>query len=513
MVRVVRTTASSRSAGGWLFGMALGVYLFSAGGSLTSTDAVVAFDVTRNILEHGTVATTRDLIGLEAFRGPDGRYYSPFGIAQSIYNVPFYLAGTTFVRMTGITAGKADSIPKASVAVGQTLLVAVIVWQVFSLSLALTGQLIPAGMAAVTAAFGSVLWPYARFGFNQPLAAVTLVAAVAWALRGARQKAPGTIAMAGWALAVSLMTRHEMVLAAIPIGLWLLTSASDWTAGVRRVMAFAPGVLAGVGAWLTFNAVRFGNPFDSGYLRDSVPGFGGSMVDGLFGLLFSPGASLFLYSPCAVFGVVGLGLLWRRDRSAAGLLWSVALVFLLFYATLGNWIGGRSYGSRYLVIVVPFLAAGWAVLLAGLQNRARMLAFAVVTSLSMLVQLPGVLVDYAKVSQAASGSSDGFSTVERQWSWHASSLALNSRALVTAVPDNLSYVAGWRPAPVPTAPAGPDDRSFSQQFAFSLDFWWLYLFYLGLISRTPLALILAAAVLWIALASWQFARALAAPGV
>ena len=85
-------------AGRWLFGLALGVYFFTAGGSLTTTDAVVAFDVTRNIVEKGTLATSGNLLGLEAFRGADGRYYSPFGILQSIYNIPFYVAGTVFVE-------------------------------------------------------------------------------------------------------------------------------------------------------------------------------------------------------------------------------------------------------------------------------------------------------------------------------------------------------------------------------------------------------------------------------
>ena len=36
------------------------------------------------------------------------------------------------------------------------------------------------------------------------------------------------------------------------------------------------------------------------------------------------------------------------------------------------------------------------------------------------------------------------------------------------------------------------NRGFSQQFAFSLDFWWLYLYYLGVLSAT--AAVLAGAV-------------------
>ncbi len=494
MVAVVARRTVSIEAGRWLFGLALGVYLLTAGGSLTTTDAVVAFDVTRNIVEHGTVATSGNLLGMDAFRGADGRYYSPFGVLQSVYNIPFYVAGSTFVAVSGVSAGRPDSIPKAFVALAQVLVSACIVWQIFWLSLILTRSEQAAAFAALTAGFGSVLWPYAKFGFNQPLACATLAASVIAVLLGARRKNFGQIAMGGFWLAASLMTRHERAIAALPIGLWLLFSANDRSTGVRQAAAFAPGVLAGVATWLAFNFYRFGNVFESGYLRDATPGFGGSPIHGLAGLLFSPSASLFLYSPVAVVGVVGLARLWRTDRSAALLLSSVAITVVLFYATLGNWMAGRSWGSRYLVVVVPYLAAGWAVLLADMARGWRAFAMVIVTTLGIMVQLPGVIVDYAKVSQAAPVT---FTTEDRQWRWDASPLVLNTRAMLVAVPANVDYLIGARPVPPIAGPAGADDRGFSQQFAFSLDFWWLYLFYLRLLTRTMVAVVLAVFGVWI----------------
>ena len=81
----------ARRVGGWLFVLALSVYL-SRGGGMTITDTVVMFDVTQNLVEHQTVAMSSSLLGMEAHRGADGRYYSPFGVAQSLCNLPFYLA-------------------------------------------------------------------------------------------------------------------------------------------------------------------------------------------------------------------------------------------------------------------------------------------------------------------------------------------------------------------------------------------------------------------------------------
>src|SRR5690606_20053843 len=144
---------------------------------------------------------------------------------------------------------------------------------------------------------------------------------------------------------------------------------------VRRVQRMSAGLGAGLVVWLTYNYVRFGNPIDSGFLRDPVPGFGSSMTAGLAGLLFSPGASIFLYSPFALAGAAGLTVLFRRDRRAAFLLTAVTLTMPPFDAPRGNWIGRRSYGQRYRQTVLPLPRGGWAAVHLGWPGGGRRRAF------------------------------------------------------------------------------------------------------------------------------------------
>ena len=481
-------TAAVRRTGRWLFLLSLCVYTFTAGGSLTTTDAVVAYDLTQSLVERRSLALSGNLLGMDAHRGADGRYYSPFGIAQSIYNVPFYVAGQIALDLAPAPLGKPDSVPKAVVALGQTLVVAGIVWQLFRLAALLTTPQ-TALFASLTCAFASLFWPYSSFGFNQPLAAFALLAAVRAAVTGVRQGIGRQLTIAGLWIAAGLLTRHELALAVIPIGLWIALDGNvAWRSRVRRVLAFAPGVAAGVAGWLAYNALRFGNPLDSGFLRDSVPGFGSPILDGMAGLLLSPSTSIFIYSPFAACGVVGIVALARRDRSIACLFAALCVGALLFYSTLGNWIGGRSYGSRYLLVVLPYLGLGWAVLLEDVRGRTRLWLFLAVTGAGLIVQMPGVLMDYAKVGQETAIRDGAATTEARQWTWRAAPLLMNAAALVSAVPDNMAYVTGVRPRPA-IPPGAAHDRSFSQQFAFSLDLWWLYLFYLGALSRFGIAMV------------------------
>ena len=97
---------------------------------------------------------------------------------------------------------------------------------------------------------------------------------------------------------------------------------------------------------------------------------------------------------------------------------------------------------------------------------------------SMLVQLPGVLVDFSKVGHTPD---IGYQTRDvRRWEWQFSALVLNTRAAVSAVPRNFRYLVGVDQRPS-TAPAMGLARDFSAQFAYSLDFWWVYLYFLGVI--------------------------------
>ena len=61
-----------------------------------SVDLVVnykIYEVAKNMAEHGSVAMSFNVHDMDAHRGVDGRYYSPYGIGHPLYAVPFYLAG------------------------------------------------------------------------------------------------------------------------------------------------------------------------------------------------------------------------------------------------------------------------------------------------------------------------------------------------------------------------------------------------------------------------------------
>ncbi|MCX6537585.1 MAG: glycosyltransferase family 39 protein [Acidobacteria bacterium] len=479
--------------------LALTVYVGTAGGSLATTDAVAAYDVTRQIVEHGTVALSSDVVGNLAYLGPDGRQYSPFGLLQSIWNVPFYLAGRAAASVLPTRSISIEMLTKASVALGNAWAAALVVWLTWLLAGWLSGSARTATTAAWITAFSSALWPYSKFGFNVPLAAALLLAAVYFSLKAAEAGHPRHGLAAGLMCGLALLTRHELILAAVPsMGVILWARLGDargpygsasvpgrrmrrsYGEAIRLASWWLAGLLPAIVVWGWYNNVRFGSPIETGYLRDDTLGMGGSLVEGLWGLLLSPGGSIILYSPCVLAAVPALVASRRLHPRFAWMTTATAVIFTLFYAQLGSWAGGRSYGPRYLVPLLPLLMVAVALWLSQLTGGARRALLALCLT-SAAIQVPGVLVDFAKVRVNFARSVGGPSYEARMHEWSNCPLALNAKAAAAAVPTVAKHLFGLEPRPVIEKGEGEAKRDFSQQFAFSLDFWWIYLFYLRVI--------------------------------
>jgi hypothetical protein len=472
MVKPFRRTACN------IFGIVFCVYIMTTGGSF-ATD-LASYEVTKNLVQQGSVAMSYNVLATAAERGVDGRYYAPVGLGHPVFGVPFYFASRVIQRGLDVRVGKPETLDKAAVVLGSAVAAALCAPVAFLFAWRLSGSVVGSLVAAFGLAFGTILWPYSKFGFNAPLAAFFLLAATYCTWLGVRSARTSVLALGGTWLGCALLTRHEMALMAIPLGVWIVVeSMTDRPKLLRRCMTFGVPVAVAVGVWMWYNFVRFGHPFDTGLLRDPNVQFDTPLLVGLYGLLASPGRSLFLYVPIAGAGLLALKVLAGRDWSTAMLFGGQVVMLLFVVAKLHQWDGGESYGPRYLIPVLPFLTIPIAACFP-LDYRPRWRRFLpIIIAISILVQLPGILVDYSKMQQAFARRTDEYSIQMSRYTWPAAPLTLNTRAALQGVPRNIAYLLGISSPPDVSTTGQETQRDFSQQFSFSLDFWWLYLFYLG----------------------------------
>jgi hypothetical protein len=150
----------------------------------------------------------------------------------------------------------------------------------------------------------------------------------------------------------------------------------------------------------------FGDFWDFGYPPAAEGGrrlntFETPLTTGLFGLLLSPGKSLFLFAPPLLLAVPGLWLLARKDRALALLAMAMPAVYLIFFARYTQWEGGYCFGPRYLVPVIPLMALGLGFVLA--RRGGKILWLAVLLAIAgFLVQAVGMSTSFLE-DQAAGG--------------------------------------------------------------------------------------------------------------
>jgi hypothetical protein len=140
------------------------VYVATAGGGLATTDAVFTYEITKSLVTEGSVAASYNVKNAEEHRDVDGRYYSPFGIGQSLFNIPFFVRGGVLRRGLSLDFAPPDMIDKAAVAMGNTVATSAAVWVFFLFAWRLTGHLRAAGTAALLFAVATMMWPYEGSG-------------------------------------------------------------------------------------------------------------------------------------------------------------------------------------------------------------------------------------------------------------------------------------------------------------------------------------------------------------
>jgi len=166
----------------------------------------------------------------------------------------------------------------------------------------------------------------------------------------------------------------------------------------------ALGLIPWIVLYSYFNWIRFGDAASSGNGGGGVPippippAF--VLFEGLWGLLFSPGKSIFLFTPILILPI----LFWfKLERKWLPEIITGSILLIVYLYFIGSFVGGTDYypwhgessfGPRYLLPVIPFGLLIAALLYRKLTKMHKRLVFWPVILFGLLVQLVGVLIPY-----------------------------------------------------------------------------------------------------------------------
>jgi hypothetical protein len=175
---------------------------------------------------------------------------------------------------------------------------------------------------------------------------LTLAAGLYAVLRG--RKESWWAGVTGLPLGVAVICRPTNAIIVALVALYALVGMKAWRLAAWTLPPFA--------FQLWYNWTYFGHPFHTQFALTDTALWSTPLLQGLAGLLLSPGRGLLVYSPIFVLSIVGAAIAWRRggDPLLRALSVGIALTVVV-YARWVSWWGGGSYGPRLLADLTPAL--------------------------------------------------------------------------------------------------------------------------------------------------------------
>jgi hypothetical protein len=206
-----------------------------------------------------------------------------------------------------------------------------------------------ASVIAAAFALTNPLWPYARRLYSEPVSAV-LVFGVFLGVT-AHLKTRRRLPLYAGLSCLALLPLNNMVApVAVTIGL-VCGTIRHWRVAAK---IFFTAAIGGAFAW-KIGLLRQGGVPESGYGNEH---FTFHVFEGTWGLLFSPGRSVFVFAPMVFAALWG----WRRLGRAAPELTIGALVAMALQLAMISawwcWWGGWCWGPRLLVSLMPVASLG-----------------------------------------------------------------------------------------------------------------------------------------------------------
>lgn len=239
-----------------------------------------------------------------------------------------------------------------------------------------------------------------------------------WLVRGLEE--PRFSAYAGFAMGSAVICRPVNILITPLIGIYILHKRRDQIIGF--LLAASPPFLL----FMAYNLRYFGSPFTTGFagtvislysfLKAPSAVLSTPLLEGLTGILASPGRGLLIYSPIFLFSFVGMAMVWKEPGHILLKYLSFApLPLILLTGKWMNWWGGGSYGPRMLADITPILCLYLYPPLERFEAKAFLkYVFAGLSALSIGLHMLGAFSD------GSWNALDPDRHPERLWSWAGS---------------------------------------------------------------------------------------------
>ena len=171
-------------------------------------------------------------------------------------------------------------------------------------------------------------------------------------------------------LVFSFMIRYDMLFVIIPLFFFLTLSVifqKTWTLSgiiqkIIKVLSFTVPIFLGYQFEKALESMRYAVDLPK-YSAERIIGIAADFgregaqggIDGMYGILFSPGAGLFIYVPILLTVFFSFPDFFRKNKIFTILLLVIPSIFIIDFGSFNAWQGYTAWSPKYLYAIIPFL--------------------------------------------------------------------------------------------------------------------------------------------------------------
>ncbi len=372
----------------WLFAGFLALFVALTRGHFYLSDEVQVFQQTRSLWERGDLSVAPNI---NTVRGRGGLYYAQYGVGQSVLALPFYAAGKTVHRLLD-RAGAASWIQTfAGPVIGDpnfrwggeveiffvnlfcafVMAALVAVFYLFNLRLGAAPRW--ALISAVTVGLATHLTGFGVEFLQHPAEALFVLLAFYFLFEDSENPRARYRLLAGAMAGMLILVRASGVVLIPALTLYLFWNVYRRLHETARAVAgcalFLIPAACAIFITMWVNYVKWGQASFSGSYQ-AFNTFTNSWLVSIYGYLFSPGQSIFLFSPILILAPVYFRPFAQRYRAETSAILGLTASYALFYGRSVTWHGQWCFGPRYLMAMVPLLTLPLGLWLGSIRRRA-----------------------------------------------------------------------------------------------------------------------------------------------
>lgn len=405
------------------------IFIFLSSGSIDSQDGLQYLAVARNIYYKGepTAPVYEFNIAknthMSTYIGKDGKTYSPTGLGFSLAFLPAVVITDIVYKFYNIPPPvhfplESDWLIFLLASLTNSFFAALLGIILFKYFITLKIKFKQALLLSALSLFTTNLFVYGKHSMAHMMFITFLLLTFFGIKKYFITKSKKTLFLAGLSYGAVIITYNLTFILTLPplIIYGLILSKAKINSNtilrfIKKFFIFFLGIFPFLIMYFWFESLRSGTSFTNAtYLtsyakatvsRLPIP----ILIDGLFGQLFSPGRSIFLYSPLLLI----ILFFWRKIPSSIKpelfTFLAFTLIYILFFAAqyaTGRpdqsiaelWHGESSWGPRYLTPLIPFGMLIVGSIFIALSKREKLFIFLPLAIFGFYVEILGVFMPY-----------------------------------------------------------------------------------------------------------------------